>query len=482
MTRSLGAKILIRAFALVALSLVMPLIRMSDAVAAQCTTSNGASERPPISGDGRIVGFSSVASNLIAGDTNGVADVFVRDFNSGTLTRVSVSSGGVQSNGFSGHTSMSLDGRFVVFSSDATNLVSGDTNGATDVFVRDRQLGTTERVSVTSSGAEGNGTSFNYMHAISSGGRYVVFHSDASNLVTGDTNGATDIVLHDRALSTTVRISVDSAGLQSNGPSSLATIAVLNGRYFTYQSTATNLVANDTNGVSDIFVYDQNTQLTTRVSVSSLGVQGDDASTRASISGNGDTVVYASLSSNLDPSTTFVNNLFDRDLTAGTNVQITPSWSGASILADRKPAKAAGGQHVAFKSDADNLVSGDTNAANDIFVYTALSGIIERVSVSGTGAQGNGPSDHQSISADGRFVAFSSQASNLVAGDANGFQDIFLRDRTLGTTILVTTVCSMSVPTLPQWGLLILAILLAIAGVILTRRMAPAWRAGTSSS
>ena len=415
------------------------------ALPVQGAPCDGDSERPPISGNGRYVGFSSAATTLVAGDTNGVDDVFLRDMLTGMIQRVSISSMGAESNGPSGHTSMSLDGTYVMFSSDASNLVPGDTNAASDVFVHDRISGVTSRVSVSSAGTQGNGDSFNYMHAISEDGRYVVFHSDADDLVVGDTNGVTDVFLHDRTLGTTNRISVDSSGTQANGPSFLSTISVINGRFFAFQSKATNLVSGDTNGVSDVFVHDRSTGQTIRVSINSTGGQGDDVSHRASISGDGQSVVFASLSTNLDPGTTFTNNLFNHNITTGATVQITPSWSGSTITADRKPSKSSGGIHVAFKSDADNLVPGDTNGANDIFVYDEIAGTTIRASLSASSSQGNGPSDHQAISSDGRFVSFSSKATNMVPGDTNGFQDIFLRDVQAGTTVLVSECNSSSI-------------------------------------
>src|SRR5207247_327255 len=156
---------------------------------------------PALSADGRLVAFQSDATNLVAGDTNGATDLFVHDRQTGTTERVSVASGGRQGNGFSAGPVLSADGRFVAFHSTATNLVAGDTNGATDVFVRDRQTGTTERASVASGGTQGNGSSAGPV--LSADGGLVAFHSTAANLVAGDANGAYDVCVHDRAVSTT---------------------------------------------------------------------------------------------------------------------------------------------------------------------------------------------------------------------------------------------------------------------------------------
>src|SRR5206468_8005529 len=142
---------------------------------------------PAPSADGRLVAFHSDATNLVAGDTNGATDVFVHDRQTGTTERVSVPSGGTEGNGFSAGPALSADGRFVAFHNTATNLVAGDTNGKTDVFVHDRQTGTTERVSVASDGTQGNGPSSGA--ALSADGGLVAFHGTATNLVAGDTSG-----------------------------------------------------------------------------------------------------------------------------------------------------------------------------------------------------------------------------------------------------------------------------------------------------
>jgi Tol biopolymer transport system component len=285
--------------------------------------------------------------------------------------RVSVNSRGAEGSDGSYTPLISADGRFVAFASDATNLVPGDTNGALDIFVRDRLNGTTERVSVDSGGAEGNAGS--YGPSISADGRYVAYASDATNLVPGDTNGFTDVFVHDRQSGTTARVSVDSGGAQGNKFSDWPSISA-DGRYVAFESDASNLVPGDTNGVSDVFVRAWQSNYTEIMSVGSSAALGDGDS-------------------------------------------FTPSIS-------------ADGSYVAFQSYATNLVSGDTNHFGDFFVRSRSRGTTERVSVSSAGVQGNGVSYGQpSISADGRYVVFASYASNLVPGDTNGDSDVFLRDR-----------------------------------------------------
>ena len=347
---------------------------------------NSSSSYASISADGRFVSFFSAASNLVPGDTNAAWDAFVRDRQLGTTERVSVDSSGLEGNGPSSYPSLSADGRFVAFASEATNLVPGDTNGSGDIFVRDRELGTTELVSVNSSGIHGNHVSG--FPSISADGRYVVFESRATNLVPGDTNGTYDVFIRDRQLGTTERVSVDSLGTQGNNESHNPTISA-DGRYVTFTSYANNLVPMDTNQFLDVFIRDRLIGTTERVSVSTTGIEGN---------GN----------------------------------------SGVVTLINRPTCVSADGRFVAFHSNATNLVAVDTNLVQDVFVRDRLLGTTERVSLSSGGTEGNDESWAPSISADGRYVAFHSFASNLVPPDIDGDFDVFVRDRQLGTTELAS--------------------------------------------
>ncbi len=192
-----------------------------------------------VSADGRYVAFESDASNLVAGDTNALTDVFVRDMSTGTVVLASVSSDEVQGNSDSSSPSVSADGRYVAFESGATNLVAGDTNSTMDVFVRDLTSTTTVRVSVDSDEVvEGNNSSFDA--SISADGRFVAFESYATNLVAGDTNGTYDVFTRDLTATTTVRVSVNSLGVQGNFGSFDPSISA-DGRYVGFSSAATNL-------------------------------------------------------------------------------------------------------------------------------------------------------------------------------------------------------------------------------------------------
>jgi Tol biopolymer transport system component len=208
--------------------------------------------------------FDSSARNLVGGDTNAASDVFVHDRQTGQTTRVSVTTDGTQGNGHSTWPSISGDGQYVTFVSKASNLVSGDTNGVSDVFVHDRKTGQPTRASTASDGTQGNGGSQN--PSLSFDGRYVVFWSGATNLIDGDTNGVWDIFVHDRETGETTRVSVASDGTQGNDISRFPSISA-DGRYVAFESDADNLVSGDTNGFSDIFVHDRETGETICVSI-----------------------------------------------------------------------------------------------------------------------------------------------------------------------------------------------------------------------
>ena len=418
---------------------------------------NGRSARNSTSADGRYVAFGSLASNLVPGDTNGLNDVFVRDALLGTTTRVSVDSAGTQGNGGSDYPSISADGRYVAFRSAATNLVPGDTNTRDDIFVRDTVTNTTTRVSVDSAGVQSNG--FSYDPSISADGRYVAFDSAASNLVSGDTNASDDVFVRDTVENTTPRVSVDSAGVQGNLWSDYPSISA-DGRYVAFESYATNLVPGDTNA-NDIFVRDRLLGTTTRVSVDSAGAQGDWGSYHPSISADGRYVAFGSDSTNLVPGdTNGSRDVFVRDTLTGTTTRV--SVDSAGVQGDGaggyySPSISADGRYVAFDSWATNLVSGDTNGTGDVFVRDRLLGITTRTSVDSGGTQGNGESGKPSISADGRCVAFSSVASNLVPGDTNGVEDVFVRSLWLPVTSHITGTVTSGGGTTPRPGIVVYA-------------------------
>ena len=318
------------------------------------------------SSEGRYIAFDSTDSTLVTGDTNGVSDVFVKDTTTGTITRMSVSSSGTQANGASYFPHISADGRYVAFQSDATNLVKTDRNGVRDIFLRDRTLNTTIMVSVSSSGRQGDqqsglGNSSNDT-AISSDGRYVAYVSYATTLVTGDTNVKRDIFLYDRTTAVTTRVSIGTGGTQSNGNSDAVAMSG-DGRYVAFQSQATNFSGGGTNGF---------------------------------------------------------NNIYVRDTTAATTTRVSKRTSGAQTTSESNcPAFSSDGHYVGFTT-ADPLFASDTNGFNDVYVSDATGGSLSRVSIGNAGEQGNSSSNCPILSQDGRYVAFISAATNFAPGTPNG--------------------------------------------------------------
>jgi len=336
--------------------------------------AGGNSYCPIISSNGSNVLFYSTASDLVPNDTNGAADIFIYNLANDLISRVNLSSSGQQANSLSEIGGISADGRIVAFASFATNLVDNDVNSKEDIFIRDLQSGTTTLVSKNSDGTLGNGSS--YIAQISGNGRYVSFMSNSSNLVNGDTNNTFDIFVHDVMISQTKRVSVSSSGQQANDQSDSNGIS-FDGRYITFQSSASNLVSGDTGGYSDIFRHDQLTGTTTRVSVNSNGVQGNANSTGA----------------------------------AG-------SYGGISNID-------ATGRYVVFTSDANNLDDGDTNNLRDVFVRDMTTATTVRVSLGLEGVESNNNSTYTFISPNGQYILYHSLASNLVPNDNNNKSDVF---------------------------------------------------------
>ncbi len=368
---------------------------------------NGAALDPvSTSATGRYIVFESLASNLVAGDANGASDVFLRDRDTDgngvfdepgrvTTSLVSATPGGIAGNGASRTCetlgapggAISADGRYAVFSSAASNLVAGDTNGFTDVFIRDLQTGTTTRLG-PAGGAAPNNPSLG--PSISADGRFVAFTSYASNLVVPDSNGFTrDVYVWNRLTGAVVRVSRATGGAQANNFSENARISA-SGRFVAFESIATNLVAGDTNGVRDIFLHDRDAD------------------------GNG---------------------VLD-DAGGVSTVRIsTDSTGGQSAGACDNLSMSDDGRFIAFRSFSNALVPGDTNNAGDVFLKDTQTGSLVRVSVADGGAQAMGESYLPAVSPDGRYVAFTSNAPNLVPGDTNGFFDVFIHDRALNRTI-----------------------------------------------
>ncbi len=339
------------------------------------------------SADGRFVAFESASTNILpqGTDTNGVKDTFVVDRENGTIERVSVSTAGVESDGETlGGSRISADGRMVAFRSVATNLLGPgvDTNGQADIFVYDRQTDTLELASVGDDGKQSPTNSAGRFD-LSANGRFVSFSTSDPSFVANDNNGRTDTFVRDLAANTTELVSLANDGSQGNLNSGAESAISADGRFVAFTSLADNLLGpgNDTNGVRDAFVRDRLNNTLERVSISTAGVQSDDSVNRLSISDDG--------------------------------------------------------RFVAMSGSATTLVADDTNGEEDVFVRDRTGASTERVSTTAPGGvEGNGRSRLDSnyadcVSADGRFVVFASRATNLVPGDTNGVEDIFVFDRTL---------------------------------------------------
>jgi hypothetical protein len=394
-------------------------------------TGNGASQRPVISSDGRYVAFDSLATDLTnTPDANGGADVFERDLQTGTTTLVSINQSGTgAAAGISAGAVISPDGRYVAFQSNASDLTSNaDPHGTMNVYLRDMKNGTTTLVSVNPSGAAGNGWSGNYH--FSSDGRYVVFQSNASDLVAGDTNNASDVFVRDLVNGTTTLVSINSAGTgPGNGASDNANITS-DGRYVVFESSASDLVSGDTNNATDVFVRDLVNGTTTLVSVNQAGTGPGNASAQdPSITSDGRYVAFDSAASNLvSGDTNGATDVFVRDLTTGTTtlVSVNSAGTGPGDGASQYPTISPDGRHVVFESAAGNLVSSPTNGTfSKVFLRDLTAGATVLLDPHG-GKNGYVIDQEYSLSADGQHVAFSAAGDDLTAGDYNYFQDAYL--------------------------------------------------------
>lgn len=345
-------------------------------------------------------------------------------------------SGGTPSVGGS-YLDSSQDGRFIVFASTATNLVSPSTNGQRQIFVKDRLTNTTTLVSVSSSGVQGNSTSMR--SKISSNGRFVVFASRATNLVANDTNGDYDIFVRDLTSNTTQLVSKNAAGVYGNEGSDQPDISS-DGQYVVFVSSATNLVSSPTSTFSQAYIKNLSTGDIKVVSQSSSGVAANATSSYLSISCEGRFVVFQSSANNLvsgDINSPAKGRIYIVDMLK----PINPMYiKGDADQGMAYPSISCSGNYISFVSMSSNIVTGDTNGFADTFVYDRINATFERVSVDSAGNEGNGgtSTDYVRVSDDGKLVVFHSNATNMVSGDTNGVSDIFLRNRQAGTTELIS--------------------------------------------
>lgn len=346
---------------------------------AQGVPAVGGAGAHPSSQSGRFVVFTSAATNLSPVSSRSTLQVYVKDRLTGEVDCVSVNNLGVAGNGPSSHPTITENGRYVAFASEATNLVANDANDASDVFVFDRFNRTLQCVSLTSTGMTASAAS--EYPSISPEGKSIVFQSSAGNLVLGDTNGVADLFVRERMNGSIVLASVNPGGGPANGASSNGVLSA-SGRFLAFQSEATNLVPGDNNRVSDVFVRDLVMSRTIRVSVDSSGRQGNGSATAPTISGDGRLIAY--------------------------------TYSG------------------------DGFFPGETRDSPDVLLYDRTSGLCEAVSLRADGTEPSSGASAPSISKDGRFIAFYSASGDLVPGDTNGQADVFVRDRGTGRTELVS--------------------------------------------
>ncbi len=395
-----------------------------------------------ISGNGQFVVFRSAANNLVSGDTNGYADVFVRDTFSNLTSRVSVnSSGGQAQGGDSNNPSVSADGRFVAFSSTATNLVAGGTSGS-HVFLHDRQTGTTTLVSVGLDGFTPGNAASDSSSIWSDGGSFVkvAFRSIASNLISGGSSGSQVFVRDTFGVTSLVSVAQDGF-TQGNGESGWVQTAISgDGSTIGFTSGASNLVGSDTNGsVNDVFTRNLDTSTTTLISQTTSGLQGLGSSNACALSFDGRIVAFQSYNALVNGDSNNVGDVFVRDTNTNTTTRVSVGTDGAQATGGASGnsngwgiAISGDGSKVLFQSLATNLTPGDSNRLEDVFLRNRSNNTTTRVTVTPSGGSANGSSGGLntcgvSMSFDGQFMMFASYASNLVSDDKNKKMDVFIR-------------------------------------------------------
>jgi TolB protein len=329
--------------------------------------ANGPSGSPSLSADGRWIAFVSYAGDLVpqGPPKDGVARVYLRDLKTGEITLVSRGRSDVPSDSDSFDPCVSGNGRFVAFASYAGNLVGGDGNFSGDVFVFDRRTKAIERISEAAAG--GDAAADSGFPTISFDGRYVAFESWAANLVTGDGNAVTDVFRRDRRLGTTTRVSAAPGGGDADVDSYSARISA-DGRRVAFTSYASNLSARDGNGTSDVYVWNAKTGATTLASVNPAGDAAGGDSGPGVLSPDGRFLVFVSSAVDVDPAyPTSAADVFVRDLTRGRTWRaslVTRSLDGPAV----EPCASTRAAVIAFGSFATNLAEGDKNSGEDIFV------------------------------------------------------------------------------------------------------------------
>ncbi|MCB0353408.1 MAG: PD40 domain-containing protein [Bdellovibrionales bacterium] len=395
---------------------------------------DGSSSSPRISSsaDGSLIVFSSDATNLVPNDDNDLSDIFLvdRSGESNTIARLSVGLGSSEADGDSRNPVLSADGKFVAFESDATNLVAGDDNNVTDIFVYSIDDETIERVSLSFGGGDADGAST--APSISNDGQYVVFQSVATDIVTGDDNEVSDVFRYDRDADTADRASVgfdDDTPIEGDGASRNSAISG-DGSLVVFESDATNLVSNDNNDASDVFLRSFADDSITLASISTAEDTGNAPSGSPFISNDGSIVAFQSSASDLvtsdqnDAQDVFVYSIATETVSRISVGRSNQESNGPSF----SPTLNSDGQYVLFESAATNLVVFDQNNTVDLFAYDRDAETMTRVSVDSLSREVNAASGEASVNSTGQFIAFSSGSNDYVTGDDNDANDIFLID------------------------------------------------------
>lgn len=403
-----------------------------------------------VSDDGRYAVFESDATNLITGDTNGYDDIYFVDRQSHTIERISdagTEASPVESDDASYDPKMSDDGQIIVFESDASNLVAGDANGNTDIFIFDRSMHTMERVMAGTSGSPVEPDGYASDASISGDGRYVAFYSDSTNLVAGDTNGYSDIFVFDRQSHTIERVSeggTSGSPVQHTADECLDEDTSISddGNYvvFSMCSDGDGLVAADTNGEGDVYVFERSTHTLSLASVAGTSgspVYGNDRSDDAVISGNGQFIAFESEATNFDPLNTNTGDtdvyVFDR-VNHVTQLVSKGGTSGSPVYSDNDsndPSISDDGQFIAYEQDSDVLLAADTNGEQDVYVFDRINHEAERVSINSTTdplIEGDDSADTPAISGNGSVVMYTAETDVMLSEDTNGVEDIYATD------------------------------------------------------
>ncbi len=388
------------------------------------TESNGDAALPSVSSNGQFVAYESGQTNLVGGAGSSGDAVFWWNRKTGTTKLASHAMGNQTPDGQSFGATISSDGRYVSFESEADNLVPNDTNGVSDAFRWDSHTGKITVASVSTGGVLSDGDSGDV--SMSPNGRYVAFSTSAMNLGPGDHNIYDDVYVRDLVAHTTTRASVPIAGHQLDGDS--IETCMSDGDIMGFGSRSDFLVSHSQPDANEVYVRDLHAHTTKEVSVNASGAPGTMNAFQCDISANGRYVAFDSYSGNLSSKDGDASDVFLRDVTAGKTYLASIGHDGSPGDDSSTTASVSDdGRFVAFQSDAHNLIAGDGNHVQDVFRYDRTGHTTKRLSVATGGAAGNDASSYVELSGDGSWAVFTSSADNLVPNDGNHHVDVFER-------------------------------------------------------